>query len=277
MKPFTTSAVFGLLLAGAQARPQYGATSSSESSLVADIISQLTPFVTSTVNEALAARSPAPVAVPAVPVYQETSFSSGSAFGSSSASSAAAASSHHDDGEHFEEHPKYTYAYQVATDETQTYITQTENKDGDKVNGEYSYVDANGALVTVKYQADDVNGYTETRSEQPGFVQMRVYKAPESKVAPAPVKAKPAPRPAPRPSGNGDLVAKIISQLTPYIKSTVSESLSARQTAPAPVYSAVPAAPVASSASSSLDSTFGVGGTNNIQVETPVYQFDAEF
>ena len=28
MKPFTTSAVFGLLLAGAQARPQYGATSS---------------------------------------------------------------------------------------------------------------------------------------------------------------------------------------------------------------------------------------------------------
>jgi len=273
MKPFTTSAVFGLLLAGAQARPQYGATSSSESSLVADIISQLTPFVTSTVNEALAARSPAPVAVPAVPVYQETSFSSGSAFGSSSASSAAAAASHHDEGEHFEEHPKYTYAYQVATDETQTYITQTENRDGDKVNGEYSYVDANGALVTVKYQADDVNGYTETRSEQPGFVQMRVYKAPEAKVAPAPVKAKPAPRP----SGNGDLVAKIISQLTPYIKSTVSESLSARQTAPAPVYSAVPAAPVASSASSSLDSTFGVGGTNNIQVETPVYQFDAEF
>ena len=58
--------------------------------------------MTSTVNEALAARSPAPVAVPAVPVYQETSFSSGSAFGSSSASSAAADASHHDDGEHFE-------------------------------------------------------------------------------------------------------------------------------------------------------------------------------
>ena len=122
-----------------------------------------------------------------------------------------------------------------------------------------------------------MNGYTETRSEQPGFVQMRVYKAPEAKVAPAPVKAKPAPRPAPRPSGNGDLVAKIISQLTPYIKSKVSESLSPRQTAPAPVYATVPATPVASSASSSLDSIFGLSGTNNIQVETPVYQFDAEF
>ena len=68
-----------------------------------------------------------------------------------------------------------------------------------------------------------------------------------------------------------------ISRMSAIIKSTVSESLSARQTAPAPVYSAVPASPVASSASSSLDSTFGVGGTNNIQVETPVYQFDAEF
>ena len=39
----------------------------------------------------------------------------------------------------------------MATDETQTYTTQTENRDGDKVNGEYSYADANGALVTVKY------------------------------------------------------------------------------------------------------------------------------
>ena len=165
----------------------------------------------------------------------------------------------------------------MATDETQTYITKTENRDGDKVNGKYSYVDANGALVTVKYQADDMNGYTETRSEQPGFVQMRVYKAPKPKVAPPQVKAKPTPRPAPMPSGNGDLMAKIISQLTPYIKSKVSESLSPRQTAPAPVYATVPATPVASSASSSLDSIFGLSGTNNIQVETPVDKLDIEF
>ena len=138
----------------------------------------------------------------------------------------------------------------MATDETQTYITQTENRDGDKVNGEYSYVDANGALVTVKYQADDMNGYTETRSEQPGFVQMRVYKAPEPKVSPHQGKAKPTPRP---------------------------ESLSPRQTAPAPVYATVPATPVASSASSSLDSIFGLSGTNNIQVETPVDKLDTKF
>ena len=41
-------------------------------------------------------------------------------------------------------------------------------------------------------------------------------------------RVKPEPKPAPRqpkPESDGDLVARIISQLTPHIKKTVSESL----------------------------------------------------
>jgi len=197
----------------------------------------------------------------------------------------------------FDANPQYTYAYQVASDEKQTYISQTENRDGDSVNGEYSFVDANGSLVTVKYTANDQDGYSETRDVQEGFVQMKYAGAgagaaqTKEVIAVAP---RPAPRPvAPRPavqSGNSDLVARIISQLTPYIKTTVTETLSANSGPavtsvsyqPVPVQ-AVPTLAVSGSgsfgsssvSSSSVESQFGVDGTNTINVETPVYQFDA--
>jgi len=304
MKPFTAS-VFGLLLASGSglARPQ-----SSESGLVAQIITQLTPFVTSTVEEALRSRSGSSTSS-----LTTTSVSSGSSFGSGSSAGFGAGSSfgsgssagfgagtsagsagagEDNDGQYiFNENPQYTYAYQVASDEKQTYISQTENRDGANVNGEYSYVDANGSLVTVKYTANDADGYQETRDVQEGFVQMR-YSGEGAgaavAVAPKPA-ARPAPRPAPRPvqaAGNSDLVARIISQLTPYIKTTVTETLGSRGkpapvvavTRPVAIAAPVPAVPVssvssASSGSSSIEGRFGVDGQNTINVETPEYQF----
>jgi len=301
MKPFTAS-VFGLLLASGsgltQARPQYGGAS-SESGLVANIIKQLTPFVQTTVEDALKSRSTS---------VTSTSVSSGSSFGSSGSSFGVSAGSGFGAGgagasvgggsasgdlegrDMFDENPKYTYAYQVASDEKQTYISQTENRDNDQVNGEYSYVDANGSLVTVKYTANDQDGYSETRDVQEGFVQMKYTGAGAGAAQTKEVTAV-APRPAPRPvavrpavqSSNSDLVARIISQLTPYIKTTVTETLSANsQPAVTSVsYEAVPAVAVSgssygsSSASSSIEGRFGVEGENTINVETPVYQFDA--
>jgi len=302
MKPFTAS-VFGLLLASGsgltQARPQYGGAS-SESGLVANIIKQLTPFVQTTVEDALKSRS---TSVTSTSVSSGSSFgSSGSSFGSVSAGSAfgaggagasvggGSASGDLEGRDMFDENPKYTYAYQVASDEKQTYISQTENRDNDQVNGEYSYVDANGSLVTVKYTANDQDGYSETRDVQEGFVQMKYTGAGAGAAQTKEVTAV-APRPAPRPvavrpavqSSNSDLVARIISQLTPYIKTTVTETLSANsQPAVTSVsYEAVPAVAVSgssygsSSASSSIEGRFGVEGENTINVETPVYQFDA--
>jgi len=150
----------------------------------------------------------------------------------------------------FDSNPQYTYKYQVSDEKEQTYIAHDENRNGGAVTGQYSYVDPHGSLIIVKYTADDTNGYTETREVQENFIQVR------SKPAP-----KPAPRPAPPPKrDDSDLVAKIISQLTPYIKQTVSDSLSARQ-------QVVPQA-------TSSSSLFGEDGENRITVESKGYDFD---
>merc|ERR1711892_894985 len=45
--------------------------------------------------------------------------------------------------------PVYNFQYKVADDGEQSYISQEEARDGDDLSGTYSYVDANGALVTV--------------------------------------------------------------------------------------------------------------------------------
>jgi len=60
----------------------------------------------------------------------------------------------------FQANPVYAYSYQVADDSEQTYIAKQEDRDGSDVTGEYSYVDPNGALITVRYRADET-GYTE--------------------------------------------------------------------------------------------------------------------
>ena len=44
----------------------------------------------------------------------------------------------------------YTYAYQVAAEEEQTYIAKQESRENDVVQGEYSYVDPLGTLITVR-------------------------------------------------------------------------------------------------------------------------------
>merc|ERR1712025_580711 len=68
--------------------------------------------------------------------------------------------------------PVYNFQYKVADDAAQTYISQEEARDGDDLSGTYSYVDADGALVTVNYEAGAM-GYSETRDKQDGFVQIR--------------------------------------------------------------------------------------------------------
>merc|ERR1712107_139780 len=71
---------------------------------------------------------------------------------------------------------EYNYQFQVADDAEQTYITQNEARDGDEVTGTYSYVDPNGDLITVNYQAGPM-GYTQTLDKQVGAVQIRARPA----------------------------------------------------------------------------------------------------
>merc|ERR1712107_202813 len=96
--------------------------------------------------------------------------SSGSSFPSAGATGAVRAS---DD---IYVKPAYQFEYKVADDAAQTYISQTESRDGDDVTGTYSYVDPNGDLITVNYQAGPM-GYTQTLDKQVGAVQIRARPA----------------------------------------------------------------------------------------------------
>lgn len=195
--------------------------------------------------------------------------------------------------EPFDANPSYTYSYQVAADEEQTYIAHQEARDNSVVTGEYSYVDPLGTLITVRYTAD-ADGYREERTEQANFVQIRSRPVVAQTVAAEPVKtivqqAKPIIQQtvakAPAGSSDSDLVAKIIAQLTPFIKTTVSSSLggsgAAAAPAPAPVRARVQAvaarpaavAVAAAPVQDAVAATFGTGGNNNVVFETPDFNF----
>jgi hypothetical protein len=146
------------------------------------------------------------------------------------------------DADLYDLNPVYSYSYQVASDEEQTYIKHQEARDSDVVTGEYSYVDPYGSLITVKYTAGP-DGYQETRTSEANFIAIRAQPAktvvepvvtPVVKPAPVQVFVRPTPAPARPPpqkeESSEDLIAKIIAQLTPFIKNTVSNSLGARAT-----------------------------------------------
>ena len=233
-------------------------------------------------------------------------------------------------GEPYDENPVYAYSFQVADDEEQTYIAKEENRDGDDVVGSYQYVDANGALVRVTYRAG-INGYTEEREVQDNFVTIRARPAVQRRVTTSNVGATRTTtsnninsglvgsvvrRIAPAvqrvvttetsssssSNNNGDLVARILAQLTPFIRQTVSNSLTGGQTtttttrriaaAPAPavqrtVVAAAPvvrrvvttnAVPAVQQEAATTTAIFGTGGANNIRFENPDigYSFDLQ-
>merc|ERR1712001_148995 len=68
--------------------------------------------------------------------------------------------------------PVYNFEYKVADNEAQTYISQSEARDGETLTGTYSYVNPVGSLITVEYEAGPM-GYSQTTSEQAGFVRIR--------------------------------------------------------------------------------------------------------
>ena len=105
---------------------------------------------------------------------------------------------------------KYFYEYKVANDNTQTYISQQESRDGLEVEGTYSYVDPTGAIVTVRYTAGE-QGYSETRERKAGAVNVRA-------------------RPAAPTAGPGldtaAIIARVVAALQPAIQTAVSRAVS---------------------------------------------------
>merc|ERR1711936_1490421 len=192
----TSKAVLALCLVGAAvAAPQLRlgglrsvssvSSVTNQDEVVTNVVSALTPSIAAAVEQALAAQAAAEAA----------------------AAAAAADSS---------SEVKYNFEYKVAEDEDQVYITQNEARDGDELQGTYSFVDPRGALVTVNYEAGP-QGYSETREEKLGFVEIRSKPA---RVAPAPPKVDQA-----------TLIQRILAILQPQIGSAVSSAIQARREA----------------------------------------------
>merc|ERR1712013_67638 len=143
------------------------ATSSvDEAQVVSNVVSALQPSIAQAVADALAG-------------LRTTSITSTSSKSSLASANAAAAQKAADVGPVAK--AEYNFEYKVADNDAQTYISQSEDRNGDSLTGTYSYVNPDGALITVNYEAGPM-GYSQTSSERAGFVEIRPQpaKAPAS-------------------------------------------------------------------------------------------------
>merc|ERR1719445_1172071 len=168
----------------------------NQDEVVTNVVSALTPSIAAAVEEALAAQAAAEEA----------------RLEAERRAAAAAKTNNKADAEP----AKYNFEYKVAEDEDQVYIQQNEARDGNELTGTYSFVDPRGALITVNYEAGPM-GYSETREEKLGFVEIRSKPA---RVAPAPAKVDQA-----------TLIQRILAILQPQIGSAVSSAIQARREA----------------------------------------------
>merc|ERR1712223_197052 len=169
----------------------------NQDEVVTNVVSALTPSIAAAVEEALAAQAAA----------EEARLEA-----ERRAAAAAAASKTNNKAD--AEPAKYNFEYKVAEDEDQVYIQQNEARDGNELTGTYSFVDPRGTLITVNYEAGPM-GYSETREEKLGFVEIRSKPA---RVAPAPAKVDQA-----------TLIQRILAILQPQIGSAVSSAIEARK------------------------------------------------
>merc|ERR1712241_1069537 len=160
-----------------------------QAGVVSTVISTLQPAIAQAVANALRGQQTAPPAPPAPPAPVST-----------------------------DNLASYQYEYKIASDQTQTYISQQERRDGNQVSGVYSYVDPTGAIVTVYYEAGE-GGYQETRERQEGAVQIRAQ----------PAGAAPTPGAGAGAGAGGvdveSLIARVLAALQPAIEQTVASYL----------------------------------------------------
>ncbi|XP_052835194.1 pupal cuticle protein Edg-84A [Drosophila gunungcola] len=99
----------------------------------------------------------------------------------------------------FDNHPHYSFNYDVQDPETGDVKSQSESRDGDVVHGQYSVNDADGYRRTVDYTADDVRGFNAVVRREPLSSAALVVKPKVPVVAPKvqyqPLKKLPALKP----------------------------------------------------------------------------------
>jgi hypothetical protein len=221
----TSKAVLALCLVGvAVAAPQLRlgglrsvssvSSVTNQDEVVTNVVSALGPSIAAAVEEALLAQAAAEAARVEAERRAAAEAARLDAERRIAAEAAAAAASSSNS------QVKYNFEYKVAEDEDQVYITQNEARDGDELQGTYSFVDPRGALITVNYEAGP-QGYSETREEKLGFVEIR------SKPA------RVAPKVTPPKVDQATLIQRILAILQPQIGSAVSSAIQARRDAAA--------------------------------------------
>jgi len=93
--------------------------------------------------------------------------------------------------EPFDPNPQYNYGYSIQDGLTGDQKQHQETRNGDAVQGQYSLVEPDGAVRTVTYTSDPVNGFNAVVDRT--APQVAVHAAPAiAKVHAAPVYAQPA-------------------------------------------------------------------------------------
>ena len=116
---------------------------------------------------------------------------------------------------------KYDFNYQVRDDEAGTYIYQQEARDGDDVNGNYGYVDPNGTLIKVTYQAG-LDGFTQSLEQEENFLSGGNSRTSSETGA---VELRSDSRAQSSSFNEEALIAQIIRALQPTISSSVQAAL----------------------------------------------------
>merc|ERR1712088_557140 len=161
------------------------------------------------------------------------------------------------------------YEYKVADSDAQNYISKSEDRDGDTLTGTYSYVDPNGDLVTVNYEAGPM-GYSAVSEKQEGFVNIRKQSS-ASSAASGFTGATSSGFSTTSSSSvdQSDLIARIIASLQPQITSAVQSALASSSSNTGLVRETNRVATGRSGAARDLAGTFGNGVSVNI--DTPEY------
>jgi len=264
-----------------------------EAQVVSSVVSALQPSIAQAVADALAG-----LRTTSITSTSTSSKSSLAAANAAAAQKAAVASA--DVGPVAK--AEYNFEYKVADNDAQTYISQSEDRDGDNLTGTYSYVNPDGALITVNYEAGPM-GYSQTSSERAGFVEIKPQpvKAPSSSSSFASGSKVTSSSSGSRFSGatstasntgfsstssssssvdQSALIAQIISALQPQISSAVQSAISS-SSATSTFVAAQPvalAAPPRARLAALPAPTGGVAGTFgdgfSVKIDTPEFNIE---
>ena len=158
---------------------------------------------------------------------------------------------------------EYSYEYKVSDKEQSTFISKQENRAGDTLTGSYSYVDPNGDLITVNYEAGAM-GFSATTDKQEGFLapvrnSVSTSTASDYKTTSSAGLASSAA------VDQEALIARVLAALQPQISSAVAAAVSSSASAAsAPRGRSLARVP---GAGASVESTFGEG--ISVSIDTP--------